>query len=46
MEVPLELVRKNSQLVMVIDVVASLAFDVGGLITKQMDALLLKKKTN
>jgi hypothetical protein len=44
MEVPLELVRNNSQITVVMDVVASLVFDVEGLIIKRTDALLLMKK--
>jgi hypothetical protein len=44
MEVPLELVRNNSQITVVMDVVASFVFDVEGLIIKRTDALLLMKK--
>jgi hypothetical protein len=44
MEVPLKLVRNNYQIVVAVNVVASLVFDAGGLITKKTDVLLSMKK--
>jgi len=44
MEVPLKLVRNNYQIVVAVNMVASLVFDAGGLITKKTDVLLSMKK--
>jgi hypothetical protein len=44
MEASLGLVRNKSHITVIVDVVASLVFDVGDLITKQMDVLHLMKK--
>jgi len=44
MEASLGLVRKKSHITVIVDVIASLVFDVGDLIIKQMDVLHLMKK--
>jgi hypothetical protein len=44
MEASLELIRNKSDIIVIVDAVASFVFDVGDLITKQMDALHLMKK--